>query len=148
MGFRDDFVWGVSSSAYQIEGTDPEDGRGKNIWDDIQIEISAEFDKVKMSLGELKQITQGEIIDLNSIFETKISEEDGFAVSTLISFISNSSRLFFIICAPPKFASGRSSSFARFGLKSGIRKVFFASDIIETSKKRRLSGIKNFLPLK
>lgn len=33
--FRDDFVWGVSSSAYQIEGTDPEDGRGKNIWDDM-----------------------------------------------------------------------------------------------------------------
>ncbi len=45
----------------------------KNLWDDIQVEISAEFDKVKMSLGELKQITQGEIIDLNSIFETKIS---------------------------------------------------------------------------
>ena len=31
--FRDDFVWGVASSAYQIEGTDPQDGRGKNIWD-------------------------------------------------------------------------------------------------------------------
>ena len=31
--FRDDFVWGVASSAYQIEGTDPDDGRGRNIWD-------------------------------------------------------------------------------------------------------------------
>ena len=31
--FRDDFVWGVASSAYQIEGYDPEDGRGKCIWD-------------------------------------------------------------------------------------------------------------------
>ena len=31
--FRDDFVWGVASSAYQIEGRDPEDGCGKNIWD-------------------------------------------------------------------------------------------------------------------
>ena len=31
--FRDDFVWGVSSSAYQVEGRDPEDGCGKNIWD-------------------------------------------------------------------------------------------------------------------
>lgn len=30
--FRDDFVWGVASSAHQIEGTDPQDGRGKNIW--------------------------------------------------------------------------------------------------------------------
>ena len=31
--FRDDFVWGVASSAYQVEGRDPEDGCGKNIWD-------------------------------------------------------------------------------------------------------------------
>ena len=31
--FRKDFVWGVASSAYQIEGRDPEDGCGKNIWD-------------------------------------------------------------------------------------------------------------------
>ena len=31
--FRDDFVWGVASSAYQIEGTDPDDGRGKCVWD-------------------------------------------------------------------------------------------------------------------
>lgn len=31
--FREDFVWGVASSAYQVEGTDPSDGRGKNVWD-------------------------------------------------------------------------------------------------------------------
>lgn len=31
--FRDDFVWGVASSAYQVEGRDPEDGAGKNVWD-------------------------------------------------------------------------------------------------------------------
>ena len=31
--FRDDFAWGVASSAYQIEGTDENDGRGKCIWD-------------------------------------------------------------------------------------------------------------------
>lgn len=31
--FRDDFVWGVASSAYQVEGTDSADGRGKNVWD-------------------------------------------------------------------------------------------------------------------
>ena len=31
--FQKDFVWGVASSAYQIEGTDQEDGRGKMIWD-------------------------------------------------------------------------------------------------------------------
>lgn len=31
--FRDDFVWGVASSAYQIEGTDDEIGCGAMIWD-------------------------------------------------------------------------------------------------------------------
>ena len=31
--FREDFVWGVASSAYQIEGTDSADGRGKTVWD-------------------------------------------------------------------------------------------------------------------
>lgn len=31
--FRDDFVWGVASSAYQIEGHDADDGCGAMIWD-------------------------------------------------------------------------------------------------------------------
>lgn len=33
--FPKDFVWGVASSAYQVEGTDPDDGRGKNVWDEF-----------------------------------------------------------------------------------------------------------------
>jgi beta-glucosidase len=33
--FQKDFVWGVASSAYQIEGSDPTDGRGAMIWDDF-----------------------------------------------------------------------------------------------------------------
>ena len=31
--FRDDFVWGVASSAYQVEGREEGDGCGKSIWD-------------------------------------------------------------------------------------------------------------------
>ena len=45
----------------------------KNLWDDIQIELTAEFSKVKMTIGELKQITQGQVVDLGSIFGNEIS---------------------------------------------------------------------------
>ena len=31
--FREDFVWGVADSAYQVEGRDPQDGCGKIVWD-------------------------------------------------------------------------------------------------------------------
>lgn len=33
MGFRQDFVWGAATAAYQIEGAYNSDGKGENIWD-------------------------------------------------------------------------------------------------------------------
>lgn len=33
MAFRDDFVWGVATASYQIEGAAFDDGRGLSVWD-------------------------------------------------------------------------------------------------------------------
>ncbi len=35
MPFNKDFVWGVATASYQIEGAAYEDGKGPNIWDDF-----------------------------------------------------------------------------------------------------------------
>ena len=45
----------------------------KTMWDDIQIEVAAEFKKVKMTLGELKQISKGLVIDLGAVMNNEIS---------------------------------------------------------------------------
>ena len=68
-------------------GNNNEVTMGNNLWDDIQIEINAEFEKVKMTIGELKQITQGQIVDLGSVFDNEISlfvEDKKVAVGELL----------------------------------------------------------------
>lgn len=49
------------------------DNTDKNMWDNIQVEIGAEFEKVKLTLGELKQISEGLVIDLASVYKNKIA---------------------------------------------------------------------------
>lgn len=42
------------------------------MWDTIQVELGAEFEKVKLSLGELKQISEGLVVDVGSVYDNKI----------------------------------------------------------------------------
>ena len=44
-----------------------------NLWDSIEVEMEAEFDKVKITLGELKKIEQGLVVDLTSIYNNKVT---------------------------------------------------------------------------
>ena len=46
--------------------------KSQNMWDSILVDIVAEFDNVKLTLGELKQISEGVVIDVGSVYEHKI----------------------------------------------------------------------------
>ena len=44
-----------------------------NLWDSIEVEMNANFDTVKITLGELKNIEQGLVVDLTSIYDNKVT---------------------------------------------------------------------------
>ena len=44
-----------------------------NLWDSIEVEMNAEFDAVKITLGELKSIEDGMVVDLTSIYDNKVT---------------------------------------------------------------------------
>ena len=48
-----------------------------NLWDSLQIEMSAEFEKIKVSLGELKDIQEGLVVDISSVYNNKVSLKVG-----------------------------------------------------------------------
>ncbi len=58
-------------------GNGMEDNTNVNLWDSIQVDMSAEFDKVKIALGELKSIEEGLIVDLCSVYDNKVSLKVG-----------------------------------------------------------------------
>ncbi len=60
---------GGSGMAENIENT--------NLWDSIQVDMLAEFDKVKVTLGELKSIEEGLIVDLCSVYDNQVSLKVG-----------------------------------------------------------------------
>ncbi len=44
----------------------------QNIWDSIEVEMSAEFDAVKITLGELKDIEEGLVVDITSLYDNNV----------------------------------------------------------------------------
>ncbi len=44
-----------------------------NLWDSIEVDMNAEFDAVKITLGELKNIEDGMVVDLTSIYDNKVT---------------------------------------------------------------------------
>lgn len=46
--------------------------QAQNMWDSIQVDISAEFEQVKIPLGDLRQISEGLVVDIGSVYENKI----------------------------------------------------------------------------
>lgn len=66
---------GIVASIGNDDGGDimEENSLNQNLWDTIQVEMGAEFDAVKITLGELKNIEAGLVVDLASIYDNKIS---------------------------------------------------------------------------
>ena len=54
-------------------GSDNMAGESTNLWDSIEVEMSAQFDTVKITLGELKKIEEGLVVDLTSIYDNKVT---------------------------------------------------------------------------
>ena len=64
---------------YDYNGGDEMDNSQNitNLWDSLQVEMSAEFDKIKISLGELKDIEEGLVVDISSVYNNKVSLKVG-----------------------------------------------------------------------
>lgn len=54
-------------------GDDMSDDSQKNIWDSIEVDMYAEFDSVKITLGELKNIEAGLVVDLTSLYNNNVT---------------------------------------------------------------------------
>ena len=68
-----DYEHNIDESPYGAKGDKTMPGSDMyNMWDTIQVEINAEFEKVKLTLGELKQISEGLVVDIGSVYDNKI----------------------------------------------------------------------------
>lgn len=64
-------------------GDDEMSSNTPNIWDSIEVEMNAEFDAVKITLGELKNIENGLVVDLTSLYDNNVTlKVEGNAIAS------------------------------------------------------------------
>ena len=71
----------------ETEGGDDMSTPNKNIWDSIEVDMTAEFDSVKVTLRELKDIEEGQVVDLTSLYDNNVTlkvEDKAIASGSLV----------------------------------------------------------------
>lgn len=58
---------------YDDSEGDEDMANNNNLWDSIEVEMTAQFDTVKITLGDLKKIEDGLVVDLTSLYDNKIT---------------------------------------------------------------------------
>lgn len=71
----------------QEDDTEGENMGARNLWDSLEVEMNAEFDAVKISLADLKNIEDGLVVDLTSLYDNNVTlkvEDKPIASGTLV----------------------------------------------------------------
>lgn len=50
-----------------------ENTENTNLWDSIEVDMYAEFDPVKITLGNLKKIEEGLVVDIAALYDNKVT---------------------------------------------------------------------------
>lgn len=91
----------------------------RSLWDEIQVEMGAEFEKVKITLGELKNIEEGLVLDLSSVYDNKITlkvEDKTIATGELIIVNDRYGvRITEVMAEEPAAPQAHQDNFASFG---------------------------------
>lgn len=91
----------------------------RSLWDEIQVEMGAEFEKVKITLGELKNIEEGLVLDLSSVYDNKITlkvEDKTIATGELIIVNDRYGvRITEVMAEEPAAPQSHQDNFASFG---------------------------------
>lgn len=111
---------GILSSIDNLGGNNMEKNPlSQSLWDEIQVEMGAEFEKVKITLGELKNIEEGLVLDLSSVYDNKITlkvEDKPIAIGELIIVNDRYGvKIDEVLAEEPEVHEEHHDSFASFG---------------------------------